>query len=269
MSGHAVWQWKLDLDKHGNESWTDYSFADATKIEKAHAKGEESLVLNKNYSIDFKEMIQFQTSDRYRQRPIRRIKDKVQWFWKDDNGWKEYSSKDTEKIEYAYNQDKKNEKFALNKTYCIHFPNMIQFRKEDYDRQRPIKRTASEAEKGLPLTPSKKKKAANDDDAGPAKKAKKQGDGNQEVQDLLQLRKLVAKVEEKDDGEDENQVAKNLMKKLKDAIVAHAAKYSDYMDPEEMFNDEDGELEIDYDNIYQCTEERLEELGHNVEDEED
>eukprot|EP01122_Echinamoeba_exundans_P006630 TRINITY_DN1903_c0_g1_i1.p1 TRINITY_DN1903_c0_g1~~TRINITY_DN1903_c0_g1_i1.p1 ORF type:complete len:661 (+),score=162.41 TRINITY_DN1903_c0_g1_i1:318-2300(+) len=70
----------------------------------------------------------------------------MSWFWKSDlraaptnaAAWTAYSATDNEIIEKAW--AKKKIDVALNNTYTISFGDMIQFRNDDYTRQRPVKR---------------------------------------------------------------------------------------------------------------------------------
>eukprot|EP01006_Ploeotia_vitrea_P019503 TRINITY_DN51708_c0_g1_i2.p1 TRINITY_DN51708_c0_g1~~TRINITY_DN51708_c0_g1_i2.p1 ORF type:complete len:189 (+),score=40.72 TRINITY_DN51708_c0_g1_i2:53-619(+) len=93
------------------------------------------------------------------------------WMWKSDlrmkdndkTAWEKYSKKDSNKIEEAYQDDKK--KMKLSAKYKIDFTAMIQHHADDWDRQRPIKRIAKGA-------PSPEPDSSSDDEP-PAKKSKK------------------------------------------------------------------------------------------------
>ena len=80
----ATWQFKADLRKLDTTpgAWADYGAADSAKIEGYHAEWQAAKKkLNKvterslsaEYMVSFKDLIQYQTKDSDRQRPIRRV----------------------------------------------------------------------------------------------------------------------------------------------------------------------------------------------------
>jgi len=93
----------------------------------------------------------------------------MSWFWESDDGWLVYSEKDSQKIETAW--QKKQKTLKLNDTYKVDLKNMFQFRSDDPDRQRNIKREEAEE--------PKEKKGGNkrlkeEEDEEPKKKTKKE-----------------------------------------------------------------------------------------------
>jgi len=70
----------------------------------------------------------------------------MSWFWKSDDDWKEYAAADSAKIEKAF--QKKQKTVQLNDTYKVNFKDKIQFRMDDPDKQRDIKRVDPPEKKG-------------------------------------------------------------------------------------------------------------------------
>mmetsp|Transcript_5729 Transcript_5729/g.10922 ORF Transcript_5729/g.10922 Transcript_5729/m.10922 type:complete len:173 (+) Transcript_5729:43-561(+) len=143
------WFWKGDLRfKDGvKTAWTQYSAADTKKIESAYQKKTVILKLNKKYNVDLKKMFQYRESDSDRQRPIKRVEPSVVWEWKSDlrlkdsnkAAWTPYSTADSQMFEEEYENDSKAV-FDYGKKYQVDFGKMLQYRNDDEDRQRPIKR---------------------------------------------------------------------------------------------------------------------------------
>lgn len=203
------WQWQKDLRKKDEDEegvFEDYGPADNAKLEAAYKKGLNTLEFGKLYNIDFKHMIQYRVADKERQRPIRRIEDEpepepepepehktkkrtkkgsikptVLWLWKKDlrlkddrpDAWTLYEGDTRDKIEAAYQADKGDTFFKLDKNRAINFEDMCQFRIGEPTRQRPVKRLVGEAPKkndskddsdsdDEPLTSAAKKKAKKD-----------------------------------------------------------------------------------------------------------
>lgn len=77
----VTWQYKIDLRKADdkNEAWSNYSAADSGVIEAGHqvflksSKRKVVAKLNDQYSVHFKDLVQFRVEDRSRQRPVRRV----------------------------------------------------------------------------------------------------------------------------------------------------------------------------------------------------
>ena len=70
----------------------------------------------------------------------------AKWFWNaksnpfsttDPDDWKEYSSEDNRTIEDAWS--KKQEKVSLER-YYVYFGNLMQVSRDDFHKQRPVKR---------------------------------------------------------------------------------------------------------------------------------
>eukprot|EP01059_Diplonema_ambulator_P006044 TRINITY_DN15816_c0_g3_i2.p1 TRINITY_DN15816_c0_g3~~TRINITY_DN15816_c0_g3_i2.p1 ORF type:complete len:517 (+),score=191.80 TRINITY_DN15816_c0_g3_i2:50-1600(+) len=82
------------------------------------------------------------------------LSSKAKWYWQsdlrktkaketDDSAWTAYSAKDNKIIEEAYQSKKKNMKLkSNNRSYVVDFKEMIQYREDDDNLQRPIKREA-------------------------------------------------------------------------------------------------------------------------------
>eukprot|EP00467_Chlorarachnion_reptans_P025443 CAMPEP_0114537670 /NCGR_PEP_ID=MMETSP0109-20121206/29706_1 /TAXON_ID=29199 /ORGANISM="Chlorarachnion reptans, Strain CCCM449" /LENGTH=320 /DNA_ID=CAMNT_0001721583 /DNA_START=346 /DNA_END=1308 /DNA_ORIENTATION=- len=72
----AIWRWKsnLEADDSDKNAWITYPEKEAIALEKAYKKKSKSVRLNRKYSADLSEMVQFQTNDEFRQRPIKREK---------------------------------------------------------------------------------------------------------------------------------------------------------------------------------------------------
>lgn len=151
------WAWKKDLRfKNDAEVWENYSEEQNAVIETAYEKKETSVSLDKKYNIDFKAMVQHRSSDWDRQRPVRR-KEVAYWMWKNDlrlkddkgEGWTKYEPAISEQLEQAYQKDKTQDDYDLDKKYSLDFGDMVQYRKGDKFRQRPIKRVSpGEADDG-------------------------------------------------------------------------------------------------------------------------
>jgi hypothetical protein len=117
--------------------------------------------------------------------PKKTKKGPVKWQFKidlrkkndDDDAWNDYDDKDSRRLEANYISY--DDEFALNTTYAVDFTSMAQFRRDDRERERPIRRVD---ELGMPayaladlpdvdvaavkkLRKAPLKKAKNDDDA--------------------------------------------------------------------------------------------------------
>eukprot|EP00026_Physarum_polycephalum_P011073 Phypoly_transcript_11269.p1 GENE.Phypoly_transcript_11269~~Phypoly_transcript_11269.p1 ORF type:complete len:353 (+),score=96.10 Phypoly_transcript_11269:152-1210(+) len=68
------WYWQKDLRKKGDtaDAWEAYSAEENAKLEKAYQKKQKTMKLSEKYKIDFNDMIQYQATDRNRQRAIKR-----------------------------------------------------------------------------------------------------------------------------------------------------------------------------------------------------
>ena len=88
------WLWKRDLNKKDSDesAWAPFEFAARDKAELAYQKSPKNtkFKLNSTYSLDFVGMLQFQTSDWDRQRPIKRVLSKEE---SQKGGGKEDSTK--------------------------------------------------------------------------------------------------------------------------------------------------------------------------------
>eukprot|EP00039_Didymoeca_costata_P005367 m.80965 g.80965 ORF g.80965 m.80965 type:complete len:842 (-) comp12786_c0_seq2:90-2615(-) len=82
------------------------------------------------------------------------------WFWKKNltmkdanpKAWQQYDDSVCAKLNKGYNEDPDDEDYSLDTTYAVDFVSRIQFRKDDHDKQRPIK-----FEEKTPGAPPKKK----------------------------------------------------------------------------------------------------------------
>eukprot|EP00808_Paulinella_micropora_P008923 g9498.t1 len=75
MPIQATWQWKKDLrlTDDDEDAWENYDAADCKRLETARSKGSTKMKFSDKYTVNFEEMIQHHTGDKYRQRPIRRL----------------------------------------------------------------------------------------------------------------------------------------------------------------------------------------------------
>jgi len=87
---------------------------------------------------------------------------KMSWHWETDDGWQAYSEEDSKKIEAGFQKNQKTVK--LNDTYKIDIKKMFQFRIDDPDRQRNVKREE----------PKKAKRPKEEEEEEPKKKNKKE-----------------------------------------------------------------------------------------------
>jgi len=90
----------------------------------------------------------------------------MSWFWKGDAGWVAYKEEDAKKLEQAHQKGQKVLK--LNDTYKVDMKQMFQFRSDDPDKQREIKREEDEGK-------GQKRAKDDDEDEAPKKKSKKGG----------------------------------------------------------------------------------------------
>jgi len=200
------WQWQKDLRKKDEDEegvFEDYGPAEMAKLEAAYKKGQTSMDFGKLYKIDFKHMIQYRVADKERQRPIRRLEEdetevepepkpkktklepekkaSVLWLWQKDlrlkedraDAWTLYEPDKQTIIEAAYQADKADTSFKLDKNRALNFEDMCQFRIADPERQRPVKRLVGES------APKKKEVKDDSDDDAPlravSRKSKKDG----------------------------------------------------------------------------------------------
>jgi ubiquitin-protein ligase len=87
----------------------------------------------------------------------------MSWFWKGDDGWVEYKEEDAKKLEQGHKKGQKAVK--LNDTYKVDLKEMMQFRIDDPDKQREIKREEDEGK-------GKKRAKEAEDEEVPKKKSK-------------------------------------------------------------------------------------------------
>jgi len=206
----AQWQWKKDLRfKSKEEAWENYGAAANKKIETAYRQ-KKTFKLDKTYTIDFKDMVQHRTDDRYRQRDIRRQAAPVQWLFKKDlrlkasnsAAWEPYDDDDVKKIETGFKANKKDDAFVLNSTYMISFPELIQYRKSDRDRQRPIQRQGddlSDDEK------EEKEAEAEAEEETAAAEEEEEGEEEGEEEQPEKKKQKVSAVTDADAGDDEDE----------------------------------------------------------------
>ncbi len=72
------------------------------------------------------------------------------WYWKkslkgkddDDSSWAKYDDEVSAKIETAFQKGQKT--IQVDETYSINFSDLIQFQRDDKDKQRPVKRVEVE-----------------------------------------------------------------------------------------------------------------------------
>eukprot|EP00039_Didymoeca_costata_P031471 m.34899 g.34899 ORF g.34899 m.34899 type:complete len:360 (+) comp8802_c0_seq1:50-1129(+) len=197
------WQWKRDLRKGDTDedSWEDYDEVDSKKIEAGFKAKKKTIKLNNKYTINYAESIQYRTGEKNRQRDIRRVEEDEQpkkktgkmskakasgskpsfhWYWKQNlnlkdanpKGWTEYDEDIASKIENGYSKNSKAKKFVLDSVYCIDFVDMIQYRKDDRERQRPITRLSA-GEDFKTLKTKAATQTVEEEEAPVTKKAKK------------------------------------------------------------------------------------------------
>eukprot|EP01118_Nematostelium_gracile_P000235 TRINITY_DN10230_c0_g1_i1.p1 TRINITY_DN10230_c0_g1~~TRINITY_DN10230_c0_g1_i1.p1 ORF type:complete len:262 (+),score=83.72 TRINITY_DN10230_c0_g1_i1:52-837(+) len=111
----------------------------------------------------------------------------MSWAWKGDDDWVPYSEEDQKKLETAFEKGQKTLK--LNKTYKVDLKKMFQYRIDDPDRQRDIRREEQkgqkrEKEEEEEVLPVKKQKQ----EAKP-QEAKPQGVGVKRLQRDLKITK--------------------------------------------------------------------------------
>jgi len=188
-----AWYWKKDLrlKDENAQAWEKYNDADMKRIEKQYQKNKRaSFAFDDTYQIDLERMIQHRKDDDDRQRPIKRVTLKTRWYWKkdlrlkDENeaAWLPYSAEESEKLEEENQAG--NSTFHYDDTYDVDLTNMIQFRRDDPERQRPIKRKVLEGNNNEDEDEEdedrKKNKTSDNEEEDTEPKKKKQKTGKKE-----------------------------------------------------------------------------------------
>ena len=123
----------------------------------------------------------------------------MSWSFKGDSGWTAYSASDSASIEAAYARRAESPVFALNATYSVDFGRLVQFRNDDADRWRSVRRRPPHARTAQ--RPPPRAAAA----AGAARRAAQGGSSDREKEDDDDESREQQEKEQKDDDEEEEE----------------------------------------------------------------